>query len=447
MNLLPFQKVGVDWLTQHFRCILADDPGLGKTIQILGLINECPGIRNVLVVCPATLKWNWRNEARTWLHRPAQIHVMSGRQSTGVVGNFVIVNYDILDARSHDLAMIEWDLVVVDEAHNLKNVDAKRSKAFFSKLIKANRLVFLTGTPIPNRPVELWTMLRSIDSRIGSYETFGERFGNGHWVQTPYGQEWNDRGASNLDELRKILEPVMLRRLKKDVLPDLPAKFRTILEVGEPLPSKQLMERLEAEFGKTWKAKLGRSTFMAPADQEILAKIRHQDALEKVPWAVSHVKTLLETVEKVILFAYHRDVIAQLTEQLSIFAPASIVGGMSDRAKNAAVANFQTDPFCRVFIGQMNAAGEGITLTAADHEVFVELDWTPKTLRQCEDRAHRIGQTRSVCVQYLVRPGTIDSMLGKSLEKKMRIIDRIVDGVSPEESEPADWFSEFLKDC
>ena len=408
MNLLPFQQTGVDWLAEHFRAILGDEMGLGKTVQVLGLVNTCPGIRRVLIVCPATLKLNWVREIEAWCPGRSAV-VVSGTSSQEIPkADFTILNYDILKHRVQDLAK-QYDLVVADEAHNLKNTEAGRTRAFFGHLIGGNRLLFLTGTPIPNRPKELWPLLHAIDPKTwkdrGRFEATycGGHLGEHGW--------WAD-GATNLGELNTEIAPIMLRRLKKAVLPDLPELFHQVLE-------------LEGEAGQVsldgWRGLLQAAEVLGDIPESEVSRLRRQEGVAKIPQVIEHLEGLFSAgKEKLVVFAYHRDVIQALADHF--ISAARIDGGTPSHLRDRQVKMFQENNRCNLFIGQIQAAGEGITLTAADHVVFAEIDWVPGRLAQAAMRCHRIGQKQNVLVQYLVTAGTFDAWMGKTIVRKMQNI-------------------------
>lgn len=432
MSLYPFQQQGVEWLINHFRALLADEMGLGKTVQVVELTNRCPGIQKVLIVCPASLKINWGREFSAWGRRGLSLEVVCGTTPKPSNADVIIINYDILNSQVGWLKGVKWDLVVADEAHMLKNTETLRGEAFFSNLLRANRLLFLTGSPIMNRPAEIWSLLYAIDPKLpGSYAEFTERYCGGHHED---GRGWVAMGAQNLGELNQKLGPVMLRRLKKNVLKDLPAKTREVIQLGDTSPST-----------RNWKEKLAniRDEGDITVDlAEALSAQRREDGLAKLPFVVSHVSMLLEAGQKVILFAWHRDVVLALRERLSPNCPI-ITGWVSAKEKQEAHDRFQRDPECRLIIGNIQAMGVGWTLTASSLVVFAELDWVPFSLIQGEDRAHRIGQKDNVHVQYLVAGGTIDSRMGPSLVRKMNQIDHAVDGITPEVQAPEfNWLEE-----
>lgn len=384
-----------------------------------------PSIQTILIVAPKSLLLNWQREAEKWLTRTVEL---------------TVINYDMVWKRA-DLTERTWDLVVYDESQHLKNPKAKRTVA--SLAIPAKRRVFLTGTPILNRPVELWPMVNAIDpDGMGkSFFGFAQRYCGGKHEQI-HTKEFNKKtgrmehvvrnvfntdGATNLDELQdQMRQRFMVRRLKADVLKDLPAKRRQIipLEAGKASSilraEKKLIEQLG--FEEAARALEGQSAAFTE-----MAKLRHDLGVAKVEKALDHIRDMLDSVEKVIVFAHHHDVIDGLRDGLDEFGCVTVTGQTPGADRQAAVDRFQADPTCRVFLGNIKAAGVGLTLTSASTVVFVESDWTPGWMQQAEDRAHRIGQTESVLVQYLVFDGSMDAVLAQTLVSKADISDRALD--------------------
>lgn len=408
LEYLPYQKYGIDFCSGKAAVLIGDEMGLGKTIQAIGAVNQDPQAEFVLVVCPASLKVNWRQEIDKWGVSPCAF--------------WTITNYDQL----HKLDMsLEWDLVVFDEAHYLKNTDAKRSR--LARQIKAKRTLLLTGTPILNRPIELWHLLHILDPKtwpMNSRMRYALRYCNAY--QRKVGRSkmvWDMSGASNLDELREILKPVMIRRTKAEVLTQLPPKRRQIVEL-----SQQGMTRAFRNLMKVSIQSYGEQVRDLDCNVEALwsklSELRHDTALAKLPLAIEFIKDALESSEKIVVFAHHRDVLEELYNALAEYSPVMVHGGTTLANRQAAVDAFQNRPTARVFIGQLQAAGVGLTLTAASHVIFVELDWVPGNVSQAEDRCHRIGQQESVLVQHLVLEDSLDALMAKTIVKKQGVIDR-----------------------
>jgi SWI/SNF-related matrix-associated actin-dependent regulator of chromatin subfamily A-like protein 1 len=465
LEYLPFQRAGIAYASGRPNCLIADEMGLGKTIQAIGVINLDRGIRSVLVICPASLKINWQRELERWLARPLRVAIANGTLAPEAT-NVWITNYDMLGKHREALRSQTWDLLIADECHYLKNPKAQRTQEVLGKAardpeerlapIPARRRLFLTGTPIVNRPIELWPILRAVD-RAGLGRNWREyvlRYCAGH--EGRWG--WEVSGASHLDELQERLRAaVMVRRRKADVLTELPAKRRQVLEVpaadcaalvnaenaayaaqAEQLTHlKQAVERSRAsadpaEYAQAVAA-LREGAVRAFAD---IARARHATALAKVPAVGAHLVECLEAGGKLVVFAHHHDVIAGIRESLAGIRSVVLTGETSPSDRQAAADAFQRDPACRVFIGSIGAAGLGLTLTASAHVVFAELDWVPGAMTQAEDRCHRIGQTESVLVQHLVLDGSLDARIAHTLVAKQDVLDRALDRQSPERDEP-----------
>jgi SWI/SNF-related matrix-associated actin-dependent regulator 1 of chromatin subfamily A len=409
---LPYQRAGIAYAAARKDTLVGDEMGLGKTIQALGLINVDTTIKTVLIVAPKSLLLNWRREADKWLTRKVEL---------------TIINYDILHKRP-ELAGIVFDLLVLDECQYIKNPKAKRTSA--TQALQATRRMLLTGTPILNRPVELWPALQMLDpDGLGrNFFGFANRYCGAKQIRAGKKMVWDFTGSSNLEELQERMRTkFMVRRLKADVLTELPAKRRQII----PLEPKGISSIIKSEQSILTRLGFEEAARRLEEGDKLLfdemAKGRHDLGMAKVPLALDHIRDMLESVDKVVVFAHHQDVIAALREGLLEYGCAVITGQTSGTARQAEVDRFQTDPDCRVFIGNIKAAGVGITLTAASTVVFVESDWTPGWMAQAEDRCHRIGQSESVLIQYLVFDGSMDALLCSMLVTKAAVANRALD--------------------
>lgn len=442
LSYMPFQKAGIAFASSRPSTLIGDEPGLGKTIQALGVINLDSSIRKVLIVCPASLRLNWKRESEKWLIERKTVAIAS---TAGVpAADIVIVNWDILAKLSTKLEGTTFDLLIADEAHFAKNGKAKRSKALYS--LNAKRKIFLTGTAIVNRPIEIFPLINSLDpKRWPSFFCFAKRYANAYHN----GFGWDFSGAAHLDELQdKLRSTILIRRLKADVLTELPAKRRQIIELS-PSGAAGLIERerqIEARREETMtrlhaqlelaKASDDPTAYDEAVDNltngarlafEEIARVRHDTAVAKIPAIVAHIKDLIEDGDySVVCMCHHHDVQDALVEELGSVAVLHR-GGMNDADKQESVDRFQNDPTVQVFIGSILASGVGITLTRSSHVVFAELDWVPGNVTQAEDRVHRIGQTDSVLVQHLVLEGSIDSRMAKTLIAKQSVIDAALD--------------------
>jgi SWI/SNF-related matrix-associated actin-dependent regulator 1 of chromatin subfamily A len=442
LTYFPYQLEGIHFALQRDGTLWADEQGCGKGIEAIGLINALgDAVKRVLIVCPATMRLVWRAELDRWLVR---------RLSIGVIGidpiplelfarvSILVVNYSRLE-RSKDLVLGRtWDVVILDESHLAKNPETQRSRVVAQ--IQAVRRLALSGTPMPNgRPIELYAVLSWLDpNRWPQSETFN--FAQRYCAAKLTAFGWDLNGASNVEELGRLLrETVMIRRTKAEVLPQLPPKFRRVVELSPSSDLKKLVEA-ELEAFHNWQDKCidtntGDVIIHAfrpnkPIEWDTLAKIRHAVAIAKIPLVCEFIEQTAQAKEdKLVIFGHHRDVIETLAQNLALFGPVILYGGMGSKEKQMAIDRFQTDPTCRVFIGNIQAAGLGITLApAASHCIFAELSWVPSDLTQAEDRLHRVGTKNNVLVQHLVLSGSVDAIMVRRLMAKQEVLDSVLTG-------------------
>jgi SWI/SNF-related matrix-associated actin-dependent regulator 1 of chromatin subfamily A len=420
MQLRHYQEAGALFLAQRNEALLADEMGLGKTAQALVAARRAVRLEDgVLIVCPATLKANWLAEIKMWCPEwYPHAGILSGKKAKHDSGLplVTIVNYDILKAHHKSLCARKWGLVIADEAHYIKQARSQRTKALLT--IPSVRRWAMSGSPVLNRPLELYPVLWWLRQKIVSSLTAfkirycGGLFGGG-------------RGATNTAELRQKLEPIMLRRTKADVLTELPPKTRQVVPVQITDSGRAVIEQaVDGKIGMIQAAETGWDVEFEHLGD--LATLRAALGEQKLPAAIDFVENLLEeTGEKVLVFAHHKAVIDGLRQH---FGKRALVidGSTSVSSRQQIVNRFQTDPDCRVFIGNIRAAGVGITLTAAPIVVFAEYDWTPGVNEQAEDRAHRIGQNKPVNIYYLVAENSIDAMIANVILKKMLTLEKIL---------------------
>lgn len=442
LSYMPFQLAGIEYAFNHEKVLIADEMGLGKTIQAVGLINYLKSQR-VLVVCPASLKINWKREMEKWLVEDRSIEIQNGVWKET---DICIINYEILSKHLEKIQKIKWDVLIGDESHYLKNYKAKRTKNFFS--IKADRKVLLTGTPILNRPKELFSTLKDFKVYfVKNYFKFAERYCGGY--QDRFG--YYDRGATNTEELgRKLRETCMVRRIKSEVLSELPDKVRQIVELPTNGSSSQVNKEKKAyqDYNEKTKEIRKRLSILKKENRQDseeyrdavremkdrlvdfteISKLRHETALSKVEIASDMVAEAVNSSGSVIVFGHHKDVLQGIYSRLreKEISCTVLTGDTPIEKRQQYVDDFQEGK-TQVFLGSIMACGTGLTLTKSSHEIFVELEWTPSVMEQAEDRAHRIGQKNSVLVQYLVFDGSIDSMLAKKLVEKEEIIESIME--------------------
>jgi SWI/SNF-related matrix-associated actin-dependent regulator 1 of chromatin subfamily A len=419
-----YQKAGVQFLDTHPSSLLADDPGLGKTIQVCGFLNLRPEIRLVLIVCPASVKYVWPRELARWLTDKSRTVAVAG-VALDVSAEILVCNYDLLRKFDAVLKGRRYDLLVLDEAHYIKTPRAQRTRACKLLGALAARKVLLTGTPIMNRPGELWSLLNFLDAKSwGPFFPFAIRYCDAQRGQ--FG--WDFTGASNLGELNERLRAsgTMLRRRKVDVLPQLPRVTRQVVPL--PVDMTPVLEELTERLAEL----MGFDPQAPPFEIdpvripfELIAAIRRETGTTKVQAALAFIADETEGLDKVVIYAHHHDVLEALHGTLS---PSVLVTGRTPlKARAQAIARFQEPGAPKYFIASIAAMGVGITLTAASRVIFVEQSWTPAEMEQAECRLHRIGQANAVLSQYLVVRDSIDEKILSAVVGKMRVIERVLE--------------------
>ena len=446
-KLFPFQKTGVAAIIKHPNLLLADEMGLGKTIQVIAAINylyakaKAP---KILILCPASLKENWFAELKRWLLLKLKVSITTPKEFK--LTNINIINYDIIGKWRPKFPK-KWDMIVIDECHYLKNSDAIRTQRVYGRRgvqepIAADRKLLLSGTPVLNYPLEIYTALHYLHpDKFQNERDFKRKFCIPKPIHIPmfrrrFGQpsiRFSWTGARATDELQKLLkEHIMLRRTKAEVLTQLPPKIKQIIELDPTNALPYIKEERALLASLLKKHKLKSFTEVKKLFQNIRLKgvesisaLRRKTALLKVPAAVAYINTLLTTVPKVVVFAHHKDAIAKLH---AVFSERSVVitGATPAHKRQENIDRFQNDSRIKVFIGSILASGVGMTLTAAPVAVFLEMDWSPGKNVQAEDRIHRIGQQSSVLIQYLVFPKTLDTYIAHVNCDKQIIINEIL---------------------
>jgi len=448
-QLMPFQREGVEFLhSKDGRALIGDEMGLGKTIQALGFIHSRPDLRPALVICPASLKLNWEREAKVACPQ-LKINIISGKKLEVLPkADLHIINYDIVADRFADIVSANIQLMVLDECHFLKNRTAKRTKAILGAgakapgLSKTPSIIGLSGTPILNRPVEIYPVAKTLaPNEIPPFMTFAMAYcGARH-----NGFGWDFTGSSKTDELHDLLtSTIMIRRLKKDVLQDLPSKTRSVVPLQMGAKDAKDYAKAENHF-LGWLKLVNPEKIAAAQRAEALVQFQELKKLARNGKWSSVVEWLNESLEsngKMIVFAVHHETIDNLMEALQGFNPVKVDGRDSQEKRQAAVDRFQNDGTCRLFVGNIKAAGVGLTLTAASAVVFVELGWTPGEHVQAEDRAHRIGQKSAVNIYYLIANGTVEEEIAGLLDRKQKVLDSVLDGTGTAEDA---LLSELLK--
>lgn len=410
--------------------ILADEMGLGKTRQAIVAAHEATD-GEILVVCPAGLKLNWAREIGLALGEGQAVTVV-GRQAF-TPARWTIINYDRLAAHQDALMAHRWPIVILDEAHYVKNRHARRTRLLVGGepkrnqprqpglLSRAGQAYLLTGTPLTNRPLDLFPLLQAIQHPLGDdLMAFAARYCAAFY--TGYG--WDMKGASHLDELHERMQDVLLRRVKEEVL-DLPPKLRTYLPVEVDLRAYRQVWLDHVAKKRKGRQRRGKRALLAE-----IAKLRVAAAVAKIPAAGSFVEDVLAQGEKVIVFSQYHAVIDALAERFGE-AAVRVTGRHGPRAREAAVQAFQQDDAVRVFLGNLKAAGVGVSLTAATQVVFVDYSFVPADHLQAEDRPYRIGQHAGVTVTYMSAVETIDEEVEQLLAQKLDVIGRAIEGAEP----------------
>jgi SWI/SNF-related matrix-associated actin-dependent regulator 1 of chromatin subfamily A len=424
---MEHQKVAIEKLLANNKYILADDMGLGKTTSaVIGALES--EAKKILIVCPASLKINWEREIRNYSDR--KVLIVEGRK-WGSTFDFYIINYDIIKNyhstdKSEDsddyklLVNAGFELAIVDEAHYISNTTANRTRLLNDVLEKIPKVWLLTGTPMTSRPINYFNLLKIVDSPLTlNWQTYVKRYCKGFQFRVGDRKVWNTTGASNLDELRERTKNVVLRRMKTDIL-DLPEKIVT--PVFLELSSKMYDEELE-EFVRISKEKKEEDTISITLNR--LMKVRQLISYEKIPYTCELIDKCIEQGKKVIVLTNFTMTLDMLHEK---YKKTSVVldGRMSKDRRQESVDRFQNEDKVKVFIGNIKAAGVGITLTAAEVVIMNDLSFVPADHSQGEDRAYRYGQKNSVLVYYPVFENTIEKVIYNILQKKKNIIDQVM---------------------
>ena len=394
-KLYPYQREGVDFLLGRKYCLLADDMGLGKTIQALWALAEQAAAK-ILIVCPASLQFQWEEATRVFF--PSHYIEVMGKNPVAFrhySKAILIASYSragLKDGRDR-LKELQFDTTILDEAHFIKNPQAKRTKNLLGKgsfLSNSRSIWLMTGTPILNRPAEVYMILKCFaPERLGKYlpwPIFVRKFCG-----------YQGKGATHTAELERILAGFFLRRTQEQVFRDLPPIIEQVVHVPN----------------------------ISDPDNEYLPTRRRMVSVAKIPFALEYLKDLLQTIDKLIVVAYHTETIETFRKEL----PNSIVlkGGMTNTEKTQALESFKTGG-SNILIGQISVLGYGIDglQDVCNHMVFAELDWSPGTIEQTKDRIYRIRQKKPAHFHYLIAKGTIEEDIDLTLDWKRQVIQSLV---------------------
>ncbi|NXU47291.1 SMAL1 protein, partial [Turnix velox] len=419
-SLMPFQREGVNFaISKNGRLLLADDMGLGKTLQAICIAAYYRKEWPLLVVTPSSVRFTWAEAFHRWLPSlsPGSTNVIVTGKDNLMASLINIVSFDLLSKMDKQLKST-FQVVIIDESHFLKNIKTVRCRAAMPLLKAAKRVILLSGTPAMSRPAELYTQIAAVQPTFfPQFHSFGLRYCDAK--KMPWG--WDYSGSSNLTELKILLkESIMIRRLKSDVLSQLPAKQRRMVVVAPEGISAKTKAVLADEAKKMVKGYDSKQQ-----EKEALLVFYSRTAEAKIHSVVEYILELLERGnDKFLVFAHHKIMLDAIVAELEKKRVDYIrIDGSTPSAERQSLCHkFQFSEKQVVAILSLTAANMGLTLSAADLVVFAELFWNPGVLIQAEDRAHRIGQTSSVNVHYLVAKGTADDFLWPMIQDKIEVL-------------------------
>ncbi len=428
--LYPYQKVGVEFMANaNGRAILADQMGTGKTAQALAYAVYTKKAKT-LVICPASTKYGWADETRKWTKlKPLVIDSTTNLSYKKVIDHDVfIINYDMLPRFHDDLKVLKIDLLIVDEFHYIKSPSARRSKLTRSLSLGIPSVILLSGTPILNRPVEMFNGLQIIDPHTwNDYYAYTAKYCDGQ--RGVWG--WEAKGATNTEELHHRIQRYFLRRMKKDVLKELPPKTYVGVPVELDDKTKKEYALAEKNFIKYLREIKNKSVAYDNIQVQTLVKLgelRQLSSRGKIESAKELIENIIDGGEKVCVFSVYNQ---PLEELHTYFGKKSVLllGKTDIKERPKLIKQFQEDEETKIFLGGLVAAGAGITLTAAENVVFLDFSWVPADHKQAEDRIHRPGQkASSVSIYQMFSKGTIDEKMQLVLAEKQSIVDEIIDG-------------------
>lgn len=423
---MEHQKEAILKLLGNDKYILADDMGLGKTTSAAIAAIES-GAQKVLVICPASLKINWKREIQNYTDE--EVGIVEGKKWAD--GKFVVINYDIIknfheipkkgdDEFESKFLEEGFDLVLIDEAHYVSNKQAKRTQLVNHLVRQVGKVWLLTGTPMTSRPINYFNLLHIVDSPLTiNWAGYVKRYCDGYQFQAGNRKVWNVNGASNLEELRDRTKPYVLRRLKEDIL-DLPDKIITpvYLNLKSKEYEREIGEYLEWENNENEKKSLTVRLSKLMMARQIIAESKLESTYELIDNAINQGK-------KVIVFTNFTATLEEIAWKYNKRS-VTLDGRMSKQKRQESVDKFQNDEKIQVFVGNIKAAGVGITLTAGEVVIFNDLSFVPSDHSQAEDRAYRFGQKSNVSVFYPVFENTIEMIIYDILQRKKNVIDTVM---------------------
>jgi SWI/SNF-related matrix-associated actin-dependent regulator 1 of chromatin subfamily A len=421
---LLHQKEAIQKLVENKKFILADDMGLGKTTSTIIAALES-GSKKVLIICPATLKINWKREIENYSDK--SIYIAEGK-NFNTESDFVIINYDIIknfhDTKKKNESKIlasNFDLVIIDECHMIKNPQSLRTKLINDLVKKVDRLWLLSGTPMTSRPMDYFNLLSLVDSPVAkNWLAYAVRYCAGYQFKAGPRKIWNVTGASNLEELRDRTSGTILRRLKEDVL-DLPDKI--ITPVYLRLKSKDYEEVMGEYYD--WYDKNPDESKSLTVQFTKLTKVRQIIADEKISQTIELAENIIEQGKKVIIFCNFTDSLNKIAEHFGKIA-VKLDGSMSKPNRQHSVDEFQDNEKIKVFVSNLKAGGVGITLTAAEAVIFNDISFVPSDMAQAEDRAYRYGQKCNVLVYYPIFHNSVEAIIYDIVNAKKQVIATVM---------------------
>ena len=445
-KMFPFQRQGVTKILEFHRgrSLLADEMGLGKSLQSLYVVHQYRSEFPLLIMCPSYLRFNWQHELLKWgicsSIQQTQL-ILKGSTPIDRSKRAIIVSYDLA---KKVCAKETFKIIIADECHYLKNRKAKRSKVCIPLLKRARRVLLLSGTPALSRPDELFTQLSAISpNTFQRFTPYAKRYCNAR--VGPFG--WDTSGMSNEVELQVILSYLMIRRLKRNVMTELPPKRREECVITIPDSARLRISPLFESFREcsrlihTLEGKACRDKVFE--QKKIITQLLMLTAEIKIPLIKEYLKNILcPGMQKLILFGHHKvimDAMSETCEQMGV-SFIRIDGSTPQKHRHTLVERFQTEKDMKCAILSLKAAGTGLNLTKCSHILFVELSWNPGDHLQAEDRCHRIGQeAESIYIQYLLANETLDMYMWKTLKRKFSTVNTILNDNNPKGFESETW--------
>lgn len=426
-KLRKFQVTGVQFLIKRKGVgLIGDDMGVGKTLQVLAFLALFPDYGPIVIECPSNAKYEW--EDQLYEHTKfLDCQVLEGRKPYKITSNIIIINYDILPFWEEKLLKIKVQGVTADECHYIKTRKIKRTVTTKKLVKKAKFFIPMSGTPITNRPVEFFPVLNMLDSKkFRSFWKYAWRFCDPK--KGFRGRGWVFNGAENLTELHELVKPMMIRRMKSEVLKELPPKQR--IRILVEIDNRKEYDKASDDFLAWYQKEHGRKRMKKAKRGEAVVKLgvlKRLAAHGIIKSAIRWIDDYLETTgKKLVVFCHGKDIQEILVKH---YGASAAIGGKKGRKRKIEVKKFQTNKKCRVFLGKLMSDKEAITLTAASATFTIELGWNPGLHDQAEDRVNRYGQTASsIEAYYMIAMNTVYESVWEMIEAKRIILSHILDG-------------------